>query len=338
MKSAHKALLLVNLGTPLSPAVSHVRKYLKEFLMDPRVLDLPYWKRWLIVHLFVLPFRPKRSAEAYQKIWTSEGSPILYYTERVVRWLDQELSLPVFMAMRYGEPSIKKIITRIHDQGIQEIHLLPLYPHYAMSTTETVMEETKKWVNYFNLSLKILPPFYKESFYIDALIDRARPFLEKSYDHLLFSFHGVPLRHLIRTDPTKSHCLKVENCCFQTSPAHSFCYRYQVFQTMEEFAKRADLKRGTYSLTFQSRFGRDVWTQPFADEVIPQLAEKGVKKLLVICPGFVADCLETLEEIGLRGKESFLKAGGKEFHLIPCLNDHPKWLAGLKSWILENVN
>lgn len=333
-----KALLLVNLGSPDSATPKAVRKYLNEFLMDKRVIDIPYLIRRFIVSAFVLPSRPKASAHAYQAIWWDGGSPLIVLSQRLKQCLEKGLDFPVSLAMRYGNPSIKNTLKELlKEEALEEIFLVPLYPHYAMSTTETVVEEVKSSLRSLRASVKlrVLPPFYEEPLYIQSLYESAREYLEREYDHLLFSFHGLPERHLRKRDPTRSHCLQVENCCEIASPAHQLCYRHQVFRTMEAFVKLSDLPRGKYSLTFQSRFGKDVWLSPFADQEIPRLAREGVKRLLVICPGFTTDCLETLEDVGIRGKESFLNEGGEEFHLIPCLNDHPTWVETLKKWALE---
>ncbi|MGD9900248.1 MAG: ferrochelatase [Calditrichaceae bacterium] len=336
-----RAVLLVNLGSPASPSVKDVRKYLNEFLMDKRVLDAPYPIRRMIVSGFILPFRPKKSAEAYSQIWWEDGSPLIVISKKVQRLLRERMEMPVGLAMSYGNPSIKETLQDlIVSKKAEEILLIPLYPHYAMSTYETVVAAVKKHLARMNpaVSLKIVPPFYKESHYIDALAASAESHLKWDYDHLLFSYHGLPERHLKKTDPTGNHCLVNENCCSVPSPAHDTCYRAQVFKTTEELVKKSGIPLNKYSVSFQSRLGRDAWLGPFTSEEIVRLANEGVKKLLVICPAFVSDCLETLEEIGLRGKEAFLEAGGEEFRVIPCLNDHPKWIDALKIYTAYEMN
>ncbi|NIR67565.1 MAG: ferrochelatase, partial [candidate division Zixibacteria bacterium] len=307
-----------------------VRRYLRQFLMDARVIDAPYPLRKMIVELFILPFRPNNSAHAYQQIWWDEGSPLIVISRQLQKLLQHKLDLPIELAMRYGNPSIEYGIRKLLDnsQKIDEIFVVPLYPHYAMATYETVVVEVKQVLKKLktNVKLTIQPPFYDDPQYISAMVESSKAYLQDGFDHLLFSYHGIPERHCKKVDPTGKHCLQVENCCEVPSPAHNTCYRHQVFRTTEEFVKLAEVPKDKYSVAFQSRLGVDSWLKPFTAEVIERLAQSGVKKLLVMCPAFVSDCLETLEEIGLRGKEAFLQNGGKEFQLIPCLNDHPLWI------------
>ena len=325
-----QGVLLVNLGSPDSPSVPDVRRYLREFLMDRRVLDVSYPIRFGIVHFGILPGRSAHSAEAYDKIWTPEGSPLVATSRKVLAELQTQVEVPVELAMRYQNPSIPDAILRLRQQGVKEILLIPMFPHYAMSSYETAVARVREVLAKVapEIRLQVLPPYYDHPDYIDALVASAEPFLEEHYDHLLFSCHGVPERHLRKTDPTGCHCLVANNCCEVASPAHRTCYRAQCFKTVAAFVEKAGLTK--YSLSFQSRLGRDPWLKPYTDHEIERLAKDGVEKLLVICPAFVADCLETLEEIGLRGRDIFFRAGGKELTLIPCLNDHPLWLAALK--------
>lgn len=326
---------LINLGSPDSPKPADVRRYLDQFLMDGRVLDMPYPIRRLVVSLFILPSRPKRSAEAYEAIWWPEGSPLIVISQRVQQQLQSRLDIPVVLGMRYGSPSIAECLGELSRLGIRQVLLLPLYPHYAMSTYETVVEETRRVVAAHKLDLELhqFPPFYQNTQYLQALAYSARPYLENDFDHLLFSYHGVPERHLKKTDPTGAFCLRSPDCCSTTSPAHATCYRHQALTTTRLFIERTGIPPEKTSLAFQSRLGADAWLQPYTVAELRRLAEAGVNKLLVICPAFVADCLETLEEIGLRGKEEFLGAGGGEFELVPCLNDHPAWIDTLQAWI-----
>ena len=327
-----RGVLLVNLGSPRSPSVGDVRRYLRQFLMDGRVLDVPYLPRFFLVNFCILPFRPKQSAEAYKTIWWPEGSPLVVLTRRLAAKVAPRLGMPLEIAMRYQEPSIGSAVQRLASQGVQDLLLVPLFPHYAMSSYETAVEEVKLRANESGISnLRVLPPFYNHPDYISALVASAREDLERGYDHLLFSFHGLPERHLKKSDPTGCHCLATPNCCQTPSLAHATCYRAQCFQTVEAFVRKAGVTR--YSVSFQSRLGKDPWLRPYTDHEIVRFAQEGKKRLLVICPAFVSDCLETIEEIGIRAKESFLEAGGKEFHLIPCLNEHPLWLAALKGMI-----
>ncbi len=331
----NKGVLLVNLGSPDSPCVADVRRYLREFLMDGRVLDAPWPVRFCIVHFAILPFRPKHSAEAYHKIWTPDGSPLVVTSRNVQAQLQQRVSVPVELAMRYQNPSIPQAVWNLAQKGVNDLLVIPLFPHYAMSSFETAVERVKKVVATLapQIRLQTQPPYYEEPEYIAALVGSAQEHLQRGCDHLLFSFHGVPERHLRKSDPTGRHCLAAENCCTTPSPAHATCYRAQCFKTVAAFVKQAGVPEGKYSIAFQSRLGRDPWLKPYTDHELPRLAQNGVGKLLVMCPAFVSDCLETLEEIGLRGRETFLAAGGTEFALIPCLNEHPLWLAALEKMV-----
>jgi ferrochelatase len=325
--------LLVNLGSPDSPAVSDVRRYLREFLMDGRVLDAAWPIRFLVVHLFILPFRPRRSAEAYESIWLPEGSPLVVTSRRLQVHLQQRVNVPVELAMRYQNPSIESAVRNLVGHGVDDLLLIPLFPHYAMSSYETAVERVRevsaRWAP--GMRLTVQPPYYEHPDYLDALVSSAAPFLDADSDHLLFSFHGIPERHLRKSDPTRAHCLRRAGCCQTPSPAHATCYRAQCYRTAELFAKRAGWKR--YSVAFQSRLGRDPWLTPYTDQELVRFAREGVSRLRVLCPAFVSDCLETIEEIGIRGRELFLGAGGKDFRLIPCLNEHPRWITALQDMV-----
>ena len=328
-------VLLVNLGSPDSPSVHDVRRYLREFLMDGRVLDAPWPIRFGVVHFCILPFRPQKSAEAYRSIWLQKGSPLVVTSQRVQAELQRRVAVPVELAMRYQNPSIKDALARLVDQGVDELFVIPLFPHYAMSSYETAVEAVKQELarQAPRATLSVKEPYYNDPDYIEALVASASDYLTRDFDHLLFSFHGLPERHLRKSDPAGCHCLRTPDCCFVPSSAHATCYRAQCFQTVKAFVEIARVAEGKYSIAFQSRLGRDPWLAPYTDKEIVRLAESGVKKLLVICPAFVSDCLETLEEIGIRGRELFLQAGGSELTLIPCLNEHPLWLNALEKWI-----
>jgi protoporphyrin/coproporphyrin ferrochelatase len=335
---SQQGVLLVNLGSPVSPSVADVRAYLDEFLMDARVLDYPAPIRRLIVSAFILPKRPKASAHAYQSIWWEAGSPLIVLSERLKQRLQELLPHPVALGMRYGQPSIHAGIQELIQQGVTKLLLAPLYPHYAMSTFETVVAAAHRTLAQMGQppAMRILQPFYQDPAYIAALVESASPYLAQGYDHLLFSYHGIPERHLRKSDPTRQHCLSAPECCSIASAAHATCYRHQVLATTTAFAAAAHLPAGRYSVAFQSRLGRDVWLQPYTSVEIQRLASEGCRKLMVICPAFVSDCLETLEEIAMRGKETFLDAGGAEFVTIPCLNDHPTWVETLAGWCSNN--
>ena len=330
-----KGVLLVNLGSPDSPSVPDVRRYLREFLMDGRVLDVNWLLRFCVVHFAILPSRPKQSAEAYHRIWTPAGSPLVVTSRNVQEKLQRRIPVPIELAMRYQNPSIPQAVRNLAQKGVGEVLLIPLFPHYAMSSFETAVERVKEVAAALapQLRVQVQAPFFDRPDYISALVASAQEFLQRGYDHLLFSYHGLPERHLRKSDPTGGHCLATGNCCETASPAHATCYRAQCFKTVAAFVKQAGVPKDKYSVAFQSRLGRDPWLKPYTDYELPRLAERGVKKLLVICPAFVSDCLETLEEIGLRGREAFLAAGGTNFALIPCLNEHPLWLEALERMV-----
>ncbi len=327
------ALLLVNLGSPASTEVADVRSYLNQFLMDPYVVDLPWPLRRLLVSLILIK-RPAASAHAYASIWWEEGSPLVVLSKRLQEAMKAQWSQgPVELAMRYGEPSIETVLQRLAAQGIKQVTLAPLYPQFADSTTTTVIEEARRVVREHKLPIhfSILPPFYEQPEYLEALADSARPYLEQDFDHLLLSFHGLPERHLRKLDPSK-HCLKGPDCCMSAPPeVLASCYRAQCMRSAHAFAQRMGLRPEQWSVSFQSRLGRDKWIEPYTESRLEELAGQGVKKLLVMCPAFVADCIETLEEIGDRGREQFIEAGGESLQLVPCLNDHPSWVAALKT-------
>jgi ferrochelatase len=326
-------LLLVNLGSPDSPSVPDVRRYLREFLMDGRVLDAPWPIRFGIVHGAILPFRPKQSAHAYQAIWTKEGSPLIVTSRRVQAELQRRLPMPVELAMRYQNPSIPAAVDALRARGVTDVLVIPLFPHFAMSSYETAVLRVKEVAaaRAPGLTVRVQPPYYQNADYIAALVASAEPWLRQDFDRLLFSFHGIPERHLRKSDPTKAHCLQTANCCDIASPAHEFCYRHQCFATVKAFVAKAGLPADKYAVSFQSRLGRDPWLKPYTDFEVERFAKEGVKKLLVICPAFVSDCLETLEEIGMRATDSFIHHGGREFAMIPCLNEHPLWLQALEN-------
>jgi len=333
-----KGVLLVNLGSPDSTDPKDVKKYLDEFLMDPRVIDVPRWARILLVRGIILNTRPKKSAEAYAKIWWEEGSPLIVISERLRKKVSKKVNIPVALAMRYGSMTLQKGLQELADQGVDEVLTIPLYPQFAMATTETIdvkIEELQK--QFFpNLTIKSLPAFYKRQDYIEVLSKSISETLDGlEYEHLLFSYHGVPERHIKKSDITKSHCQINGTCCSTPSPAHQFCYRHQCLETTRRVAEKLHLKEGTYSTSFQSRLGFDPWLQPYTDRTIERLGKNGIKKMAIVTPAFVSDCLETLEEIAMEGAEIFHEIGGKEFTTIPCLNDRDDFAQLLANWIEE---
>lgn len=335
MTSKKQAILLVNLGSPDTPDEQSVRAYLNQFLMDPYVIQLPWPLRRLIVSLFVLPKRPKDSARAYQSVWWPEGSPLIALSRQLQKALQGKSSLPVSIAMRYGKPSIQSALCELQARGdVDEVLFIPLYPHFADSTVRTSIVEAERVIKQqgLDLSLKVQPSFYAQEDYIKALVTSAQEALASEYDHLLFSYHGLPESHLKKADPTGQHCMSSADCCSRPSPAHATCYRHQVLETTKAFIEKAQVPADKYSIAFQSRLGRAKWLEPYTEESLRELAAKGVKRVLVICPAFATDCLETLEEIGIRGQEVFTEAGGELLTLVPCLNDHPEWVNTLANW------
>ena len=330
-----KGFLLINLGSPDSTSIPDVKKYLDEFLMDKRVIGKSYWFRWLLVKIIILNTRPRKSAKAYKKIWWKEGSPLIVLSKRLFEKIKKLIKIPIALAMRYGSISIVKGLKELNDYGVKEVVVLPLYPHYAMSSYETVVEKVKKEVklNFPSLKLKIIKPFYKNKNYIKLLSNKIKETISKiEYDHILFSYHGIPVSHLKISDPTNKHCYKIKNCCSVSSQAHETCYKHQVLETTELVVKDLNIEKDKYSNAFQSRLPNEAWLKPYTDNELERLAKKGIKNLVIVTPAFVTDCLETLEEIAMEGKEEFLEAGGENYYYVPCLNDDDDWAKLIASW------
>lgn len=328
---SNHALLLMNLGSPKSPKAEDVKPYLKQFLMDPYVIDLPWPVRRLLVAMILIK-RPEASAHAYQSIWWNEGSPLVVLSERLQKMMELHWQHgPVALAMRYGEPSIESVLLGLKKQGVEQVTLAPLYPQFAESTVTTALEEVKRVVKLHGLSFKfkLLEPFYNQPRYLHALVSSAQEAMKQDFDHLLFSFHGIPERHIYKLVKDNQHNLQATHSSQIDQKHIDVCYRTQCLKTAELFAEQAGLASDKWSVSFQSRLGRTKWIEPYTDMHLDELAAKGVKRLLVMSPAFVADCLETLEEIGIRGREQFLAAGGTSFELIPCLNDTPSWVVAL---------
>jgi len=331
-----KGALLINLGSPDSPNPKDVKRYLGEFLMDERVVDLPKPLRTFLVKGIILNTRPKKSAKAYKKIWWDEGSPLIVLSKRLREAVQKKVSVPMGLAMRYGSPSIEQGIKELVDKGVDEIMLIPLYPQFAMATTETILVLAEEIRNekYPQLEFTVLPPFYNHPDYVRVLSESIQENLkDKKWEHLLFSYHGVPERHIRKSDITKSHCKIDKSCCQTTSEAHQYCYRHQCYETTRQVAEYLELKEGTFSTSFQSRLGVDPWLQPYTDQTVARFAKKGIKNLAIATPAFVSDCLETLEEIGMEAAEDFEEKGGEELHVIPCINTRTDWVNVMSRWI-----
>jgi len=333
-----KGVLLVNLGSPESPTPKDVKPYLDEFLMDKYVIDVPFLLRALLVRGIILQTRPKKSAEAYSRIWTSEGSPLIVISKKMHKKVATKVDIPVALAMRYGTMTIQKGLQELKDKGVNEVMLLPLYPQHAMASTTTIVvlaEELRQ--KYFpEMTFTNVPAFYNKPDYIHALANSIKKHLEGfDYDHLLFSYHGIPKRHIRKTDVTKSHCKIDGSCCNTPSPAHEFCYRHQCYETTKQVVKLLGILEGKYSQTFQSRLAGDKWLTPYTDVEINKMPEQGIKKLAVVTPAFVADCLETLEEIAMEANHQFKEHGGEEFMAVPCMNDEDEWCGVVANWIKD---
>jgi ferrochelatase len=323
-------LLLSNLGTPADPSPSAVRRYLAEFLADPRVLDINALGRWALLNLIILPTRPKKSAAAYAKIWGEDGSPLLSHGRALQQAVQAKLgdAWIVELGMRYGEPSIGGALDRLRAQAVDLIVFLPLYPQYAASSTGSSIEELYRLVagRWVTPAIATVPAFYDEPGFVRAFAEVGRPVVaEARADHVLFSYHGLPERQVQKTDDTGQHCLRSASCCDRIVDANRNCYRAQCYATTRALVDALALSV-PHSVSFQSRLGRTPWIKPYTDEVMPELAKQGARRLVVFCPAFVADCLETLEEIGIRAKQDWLAAGGESLTLVPSLNATPAWV------------
>ncbi len=335
-------VLLVNLGTPQAPHASAVRSYLREFLYDPEVIDVHPVARWFLLEAVILPFRPAKSAEAYQKIWTEAGSPLLIESRSLEVKLRESLGSEaiVELAMRYGEPSIRASIARLLAQGASRIFIAPLYPQYSAAATGSTLKASFAALNHLPVvpSVSTLPAFYDDPAFLDAFAERGRKLIaDERADHVLFSFHGLPERQIRKADSSGRHCLASSGCCDSIGPANRDCYRAQSFATARGIAQRLGLAEDGYTICFQSRLGRTPWIAPHTDVVIPELAAAGKKRLAVFCPAFVADCLETLEEISLRARDQFLGCGGESLTLVPSLNADDAWVSALAGLVRKHA-
>lgn len=330
MRPDKTGVLVVNLGTPDAPEPGPVRRYLRQFLSDPRVIDINPAGRWALLNFIVLPFRPKQSAEAYSKVWGPDGSPLLVYGRKLVDGLRARLpDCEVELSMRYGEPSIARGLEALRQKGCDRLVVFPLYPHYAASSTGSTLEEVyriaaQRWNTPY---LSVVPPYYDDPGFVGAFAAIGRPVIDGvDAEHVLMSFHGLPERHMVKSDETGEHCLKQADCCATITFANRNCYRAQCFSTARLLAAELGLSADQYTICFQSRLGRTPWIRPYTDQVIEDLAKRGIRRLAVFCPAFTADCLETLEEIGMRAVEDFTAQGGEALELVPSLNDDPGWM------------
>ena len=327
-----QGILLINLGSPDDTELSSIKSYLKEFLMDEYVIDIPKLIRNVLVKGLIVPFRSKGTQEAYSSIWTDKGSPLILNSIKTAKKLQARLGIPVECAMRYKNPSIELALRTLSEKGCKKIKVIPLYPHYAMATSLTTELEVKRVEGElgFGLQLDFISSFYNDNGYINSLSSKIDEHLNPSIDYLLFSYHGIPERHVTKTDPTNSHCLKEENCCEVDSLAKPFCYRAQVLETSRLCASKLQLNESKWGVSFQSR-NVPGWLKPFSDIELKELPKRGKKNIAVVCPAFIADNLETLEEMDIRGRETFMEAGGESFTYIPCLNSDDSFIDFLSS-------
>lgn len=340
--TAETGILLVNLGTPDSPSVPDVRRYLAEFLWDERVVDIHPVARWLLLHGIILRFRPSKSAHAYRQVWTEQGSPLLVHGRALTEALQARFEgrAVVKLAMRYGRPSIDEALDAFELEGISDIAVLPLFPQQAAATTGSAIEAVQRAAaaRWHVPVLRFIGEFYAHPAWIRAVVAAAREALEAAPpDHVVLSFHGVPERHVTRGDASGAHCLKKDDCCARIEKVNRRCYRAQCYATGRALTRAMNLPEDKVTICFQSRLGRTPWLQPYADAAIAELGRKGLKRVLVIEPSFVADCLETLEEIGMRAREDFEAQGGGQLVLAPCVNAHESWVDAVQQLIEEDL-
>jgi ferrochelatase len=333
MKSA---VLLVNLGTPDSPSVKNVRSYLSQFLNDPRVIDIPWLLRKILVNLIIVPFRAPKSAKIYQKLWTENGSPLLYFGVRVKELLQKELGneFDVHLAMRYKNPSIPDVLEVIRKKNYKRIIVLPLFPQYASASTGSALDEVmrviRKW--WVIPELKIVSQYYDHQKFIEAFVARGKQYNFDEYDHILFSYHGLPERQV---DKVYDEGLCADhNCENEITEENKFCYKATCYATTRLLSRELNIPQEKYTVCFQSRLDQK-WIKPFSDDVVKECGEKGMKKILVFSPAFTADCLETIIEIGEEYQELFHEHGGEKVQLVESLNDHPLWIQCMKELVLS---
>jgi ferrochelatase len=339
------AVLLINLGTPDSPSVKDVRKYLFEFLNDPRVIDIPAIARFILVNLIIVPFRAPKSAKIYKELWVNnglpdgiKGSPILYYGKSVQEKLQKVLgsNYDVHLAMRYKNPSIDDMLSAIYEKNYEKIIVIPLFPQYASATTGSVVDKVMKIISRWWVipEVKFIGQFYDNEGYINTIAEQASKYKLDEYDHVIFSYHGLPIRQVDKVYKDKTHC-KEHNCDTEINETNQYCYKATCYATTRLIAKKLGLSENKYTVCFQSRLDKN-WLEPFADKVIIEQAKKGAKRLLVFSPAFVADCLETLIEIGIEYQKLFEEHGGDKVQLVENLNDHPMWIETLKEMVTNN--
>jgi ferrochelatase len=334
-------LLLVNIGTPNSTSVADVRRYLAEFLNDPEVIDIPAVSRWLLLHGVILRTRPAQSASKYAQIWTNRGSPLLFHSEDLASALETQLGdrYRVRVGMRYGTPSLEDGLDALSMAGCRQVLIAPMYPQQAASSTGTAHKRCRELLTsrFPELEASFLPPFYSEPGFLNSVIEAAREERDKVQpDHILFSYHSLPERHIRKADPSGNHCLASSDCCDRIDDRNKNCYRAQCMETSRQLADRLELTDDQWSVSFQSRLGRTPWIQPTTSDLVNQQPPLG-RRLLVLIPSFVADCLETLEEVNIGHREEFMESGGEAFGMAPCVNSHPAWVEAFSEMVTRHV-
>jgi ferrochelatase len=340
MQTQKRGVLLINIGTPSDLTVKSVRRYLRQFLSDPRVLTMPSVVRFFLVNFVIVPFRAPKSLEAYRAVWTKDGSPLMALSQKLQAKVQSIFQSDVVrIAMRYEEPSIEQVMVDMREQGVTEIIAIPLFPQFSEAATGSAIAEVNRTYKTIfgpssSVQMKVTPDFYDQSQFIEAQVERIRSEMTSfKSDHILMSYHGLPESHVQATDLSKEHCLKSNTCCAAIVKANSQCYRAQSYATSRAIAKSLGVGDDFYTVSFQSRLGRTPWIRPFTDEIIHELIARGVRRLLVVCPSFVVDCLETLEEIAIRCREDWTSAGGEDFRFVPCVNDSDKFMESVKDLV-----
>ncbi|MGK7393034.1 MAG: ferrochelatase [Candidatus Cyclobacteriaceae bacterium M3_2C_046] len=336
-----KGVLLVNLGTPDSPSVPDVRKYLREFLMDKRVIDIPFLQRWLLVNLIIAPFRAPKSAKVYRELWQERGSPLMFYGLDVKQQLQQALGPDylVSLGMRYQTPSIRQALEELNRALVDEIIVVPLFPQYASATSGSVADKVMEIVKDWEVipAMHFVDKFFEHPLFIKAFAQRAQKHMEQEdFDFFIFSYHGLPQRQIKKA--SKDNYCRLGSCCNTYNKKNQFCYRAQCFETSRLLARKLGIPSDKFAVTFQSRLGKDPWIQPYTDDYLKQLAQNGIKKVLAFSPSFIADCLETTIEVGEEFKEEFYQAGGEVWQLVESLNDLPIWITCLKDLVLSETS
>ncbi len=340
MSNFKTGVLIINLGTPESPSVPDVRKYLREFLMDARVIDIPFWRRFLLINFIIAPFRAPESAKGYHELWTPQGSPLKFYSQALEGLLQQALGadFQVKLAMRYQSPSIKSVLLHFKNKGFKQLIIIPLYPQYASSSSGSTMEEVMNVLKGWEVvpEINLISQFFDHPLFIRAFVEIGKKYVaQERFDHYLFSYHGLP-EHQILKSSCDRYC-RLGDCCAVYHGKNRYCYRAQCFETTRLLVAALGIKKDDYTICFQSRLGRTPWIKPYTDEVIKQLAGRGIKRVLTFSPAFVADCLETTIEIGVEYKKLFIDHGGEHWQLVESLNVHPVWVECLKQMVIDRL-